>query len=292
MRGALRWLAYPLVTGGAVVAGLLLLARGWPAWAIGAVVAAGSCVAAELLERLIPYSAAWSRPRGDWPTDAWHFVLSSRAVEVGAFVGISAFTPLGAWLEGWLGGSPWPATWPLAAQVALALALLELPNYWIHRLEHTRPLLWRLHAVHHSAERMYWWNFNRQHPLDNLLTALLSVAGVVLLGAGEAPLTLAAAFVTANGMLQHCNADLRTGALDLAFATPRVHRWHHSRRPEEALANYGGALTLWDHVFRTRRFPKDAAPPEDVGLAPTPAPFPTDFLGQLRSPFVARLWSA
>jgi sterol desaturase/sphingolipid hydroxylase (fatty acid hydroxylase superfamily) len=291
MRRLLRWLGYPLVTVGAVALCALLLRYGWPSWAIAGVATGLACAAAEVLERVIPYSAAWSRSRGDLPTDIAHFAFTNRFIDVGGAMAIAVFTPLGVALMRALGvRSLWPDAWPLAAQVALGLALVELPSYWVHRIEHTHPLVWRIHAVHHSGERMYWWNFSRQHPLDNLVTALLSVAPLALLGVSEPVVAFMLSFAGAHGMLQHCNADLRTGPLDLLLATPRVHRWHHSRKAEESMANYGGVLTIWDHVFRSRRFPADVPPPEEVGLYPRAAPFPTDYLGQLKSPFVASLW--
>src|SRR6185369_17045107 len=107
-----------------------------------------------------------------------------------------------------------------------------------HRLEHRVPLLWRVHSVHHSSRRIYWWNFARNHPFDNLVSATFSFAPLALLGVGQEPLALMAAFSSAHGMLQHSNADLRTGFLDYFFATARVHRWHHSPHRSECDANY------------------------------------------------------
>lgn len=290
MRRVLSWIAYPATTGGAVAFGLWALARAWPAWAVGVVVVVATAIVVELLERAIPYSAAWSVPRGDRRTDLWHFAISNRAFDIGTFVAIAAFAPIGAWTARRLGAALWPHQWPLVAQATLALVLVELPWYWIHRLEHAWRPLWRVHAVHHSAERIYWWNLARNHPIDNLVSALASMAPLAFLGVGEAPLALVAAFTGAHAMLQHSNADLRTGPLDVLFATARVHRWHHSRRLDESMANYGPTLTLWDWVFGTRRFSSREAPPEDVGLAPMPLPFPATFTDQLRAPFDAALW--
>lgn len=290
LRRALSYVAYPLTTGSAVAFSVWAIGRGWPAWLIGAAVVTGASVLVELLERVIPYSSAWSRARGDRGTDFWHLAISNRAFDLGAFAAISAFTPMGGWLSGWLGLSLWPHGWPVAAQAIVALVLVELPWYWIHRLAHTSPLLWRIHSVHHSGERMYWWNLARNHPLDNLLSAVASVAPLALLGVGEAPLALMAAFSGAHAMLQHANVDQRTGPLDLVCTTARVHRWHHSPRLDESRANYCPTVTLWDWVFGTRRFDPDAAPPEDVGLGPASEGYPSGFAAQLRAPFDAKLW--
>ncbi|WP_422822321.1 sterol desaturase family protein [Vreelandella nanhaiensis] len=34
----------------------------------------------------------------------------------------------------------------------------------MHRASHRIGWLWRLHAPHHSAERLYWLNGKRRHP--------------------------------------------------------------------------------------------------------------------------------
>jgi sterol desaturase/sphingolipid hydroxylase (fatty acid hydroxylase superfamily) len=289
---ALRTLAYPLVTGGSVVFCLWALGQGWSPSAIGVAVVAASVVAVDLLERLIPYSAAWATPRGDWPTDFWHFAISSRGFDVGSFAALSLFTPLGQWLSARWGIHLWPTGLPVWAQAVLALMLVELPWYWMHRWEHEWAWFWRIHSVHHSAQRMYWWNLSRNHPLDNLFSAAVSVAVLSLVGVPDAPLALVTAFSAAHGMLQHANADLRTGVFDVFFTTARVHRWHHSPRLKESQANYGPTLTLWDFVFRTRHFEPERVPGEDVGLGPGLAHFPADFRGQLSAPFDDALWQS
>ena len=288
MLDALKWLAYPTLTLSALAFGWIGVAYGWPAWAIGVVVVVVSAVYVELLERVLPYAAAWSTPT-DLGTDVWHNVLSSRACDLGGFAGIALLAPVGSAVWSSIGVTTWPHGWPLAVQGLLALALVELPWYWCHRLEHEWPVLWRIHAVHHSSQRLTWWNLARSHPVDNAVSAFASMGLLGLLGVGAEPLALVAAFAAAHGMLQHSNIDCRTGPLDQVLNTPRVHRWHHSRDPEESNANYGPTLTIWDHVFGTRRFDPAGVPPLDVGLHGS-APFPRSFVGQLRAPFDAELW--
>src|SRR5689334_12716893 len=45
-------------------------------------------------------------------------------------------------------------TLPLWAQIILGCIAIDLTSYWIHRLEHRIPWLWRLHSVHHSDRHM------------------------------------------------------------------------------------------------------------------------------------------
>lgn len=295
LTNALRYLAYPALTGGAALFCYAALGWGWAPWTIGAAVVIVASVLVELLEHVIPYSQAWVLPRRlsspELRTDLWHYAVSNRFVDIGGLAALAACIPLGAKLSGWAGVSVWPHTWPLLAQAALALVAFDLVWYWNHRLEHSRPLFWRVHSVHHSAPRMYWWNLSRNHPLDNFLSTFFAIGLLATLGAGEASLAMMAAFSGAHGLLQHANIDLRTGWLDTLFTTARVHRWHHSPRLDDSQANYGPTLTLWDFVFGTRRFDPNAVPPEDCGPGPMPIPYPTDFYGQLRAPFITALWS-
>lgn len=290
LRRLLSYTAYPIITGGAVAFCLWAIERRWPTIAIGVVVVTVSCILVELLERGIPYSRSWSVPRGDRKTDFWHLVVTNRAFDIGTFIAIGLFTPLGGFVSRKLGIALWPHGWPLIAQATLALIIVELPWYWIHRIEHEWPLLWRVHSVHHSSRRIYWWNLARNHPFDNLASAAVSIAPLALLGVSESVLSLVAAFSGAHAMLQHSNADLRTGPLDIILATARVHRWHHSPRLDEANANYSPTLTLWDYVFGSRRFDPKVPPPEDVGLADGGADFPEGFLDQMKVPFDRARW--
>src|SRR5206468_1712925 len=43
---------------------------------------------------------------------------------------------------------------PVWARVIASLVVAEVGFYWGHRWSHESPLLWRFHAVHHSAEHL------------------------------------------------------------------------------------------------------------------------------------------
>jgi ornithine lipid hydroxylase len=293
LRRLTAYAAYPVMTAGGVCFALWAIGHGWPAWRVGVVAFAVGMVLVTLLERFIPFSKAWSSPRGDRLTDLWHMVVSNRAFDVGTLIAIAIGVPLGGWISARVGVALWPHGWPVLLQALVAVLVYELPWYWFHRLEHEVPLLWRMHAVHHSSRRIYWWNFSRNHPFDNLVSAILAIVPLSVLGVGEAPLAVMAGFSAAHGLLQHSNVDLRTGWLDWFFSTARVHRWHHSPIRSEADSNYSPRLTLWDHVFGTyNRKNAHALPSEDVGLGAAQEGFPETFVAQLLVPFDGRYWSA
>lgn len=237
------------------------------------------------LERLHPYRREWNRPAGDVRTDLLHLFITgpgSNSFFEGVLRGVAAGAA--AWLSARLGGRLWPEEWPALAQLGLALLVAELGHYGFHRLSHQNPWVWRLHAVHHSAPRLYWLNATRFHPLD--LVALITCQNVplILLGATPQAFLMYSLFAVVYGQLQHCNIEVRTAGLDWIFSTPTLHRWHHSTEAREGNNNYGAILIVWDLVFGTFFLPRDGEFHGRVGIGRMPH-FPSGYLAQLAAPF-------
>lgn len=290
-RALLSWLIYPVLTAGGVYAAWILLSSGvsLAVSVVAVTVVAGGFVIA--LERLLPYSREWQHILPDVPIDTGHLILGNAAAETVRLLMIGPLLALSTYLAGVVGSPLWPAHLPMIAQLFLALAVAEFGGYWGHRLMHERPLLFRMHAVHHSAERMYFMTGARNHAIEVAFLATLALFPLLVLGAGEVVIGLVAGFSGIHYMLQHANIDIRLGPFKYIINGPEMHRYHHSRKLAEANANYAGVLLLWDWVFGTVfRPPQGKAPSIDVGLTDMPA-FPRGFLGQLASPFRRSLWN-
>ncbi len=95
---------------------------------------------------------------------------------------------------------------------------------------HEIPWLWRFHAPHHSANRLYWFNALRFHPLDILLVGPVKLLPLVALGADGDVLALVLIFSAVHGVYQHANLPCRLGPLNWIFSMAELHRWHHSPR--------------------------------------------------------------
>ncbi len=283
-RGALTWGTFPFVFVGALTLGAAAIDRGFIVWAVPAIIAGAGAIVA-LLERIHPHVPAWNRPRGDVGTDTKHLVVSLIAVpELFRAATFGALYAASAWLVAHVGFGPWPRDWPLFAQLALAMVVTEFGAYWAHRLMHEVPLLWRLHAVHHTAERLYFLNSVRFHPLDTLMSYAMEAIPLVLLGCPEPVIALFVIFTGVHGLFQHANVRLRLGPLNWIFSMAELHRWHHSTLVAEGNNNYGTNLIFWDVVFGTRFLPRDRHPPDTIGVSALPR-FPRGWWAQVRSPF-------
>lgn len=242
-------------------------------------------VVVAIFERVLPEHRQWNLSQDDVSTDLMHGAVSMVAIPQALELGLRLLLlQVAVWLSDLWGQSLWPHHWPVILQLVPALLISQLGEYWAHRSLHEIPLLWRLHAIHHSPGRLYWLNAARFHPLDSALLFTVALAPLLALGAGPEVLLLFTVWVSVHGMFQHCNIRLHLGPLNYVFSMAELHRWHHSLKLEEANANYGNNILFWDLVFGTVHYPKDRAASSEIGLADLPD-FPKNYLGQITAPW-------
>jgi sterol desaturase/sphingolipid hydroxylase (fatty acid hydroxylase superfamily) len=283
LRTATACLIWPLLFGSGLIGTYVALDSAWPLLWFNAVYLSVA-VAVALFERALPYELSWLQADRETVNNLAHTLLSKGVIQIAAAV-ILTFTMATAMA---VGPGPdtglWPADWPLVAQVILGLLIAELGLYVAHRTAHEVPAVWRFHALHHSVARLWVVNTGRFHFVDTLFKLALSQTPLYLLGA-PLPVFLWISAITAfNGLLTHCNIDVRTGPFDLVFSTPRLHRWHHSKVIEEGNRNYGENIVLWDRLFGTYYNPP-RRPPAEIGIEGRVA---SGFLRQIVQPFTAK----
>jgi len=169
------------------------------------------------------------------------------------------------------------------AQVSAFFVVSQIGFYWGHRWSHEVPLLWRFHAVHHSAPEIDWLVNTRAHPVDMIFTRFCGIAPIYLLGLTQTATPAAIILIgTVWGFFIHANVRWRFGWLEWLVATPAFHHWHHSRtdHPDH---NYAAILPFLDVLFATYYTPPRAWP-EDYGIN---APMPGNIAGQLLEPILA-----
>ena len=239
-----------------------------------------------LHEVMLPYRRDWRPPAEDVRTDALFLIVVQVALPY--LLAITLVIAIAGALKA--GGLTvdifWPHNLPVVAQVAIMLLAADFMRYWLHRAFHRYPLMWRLHAVHHSPPQLYAINVGRFHPIEKSVQYAADTLPFALLAVSQEVLAAYFVFYALNGFFQHSNCRVYLGPLNYVVAGPELHRWHHSRRAREMNSNFGNNLIVWDTLFRTRFLPNERDV-ETIGLRNRR--YPTGFLVQMRSPFVREL---
>jgi len=186
----------------------------------------------------------------------------------------------------------WVAGMPLGLRLGAALVVGEIGAYWGHRWSHETPLLWRFHAIHHSAEEIDWLVNTRAHPVDIVFTRLCDMVPMYVLGLAQPmgnKLDLVPVLVTVAGTMWgffiHANVSWRLGWLEWLISSPAFHHWHHTNDgPERINKNYAAMLPLVDKCFGTYYLPQEW--PEKYGID---APMASSLTRQLLNPLVPDL---
>ncbi|WP_370601475.1 sterol desaturase family protein [Pseudomonas nitroreducens] len=231
-----------------------------------------------LAERLRPYRIAWNESHGDGVRDLLHALVN----ETLNALGIAAIPLVALWLPhfGW-----WPSGWPLALQLLAALLIADLGITLVHYASHRSPLLWRLHAVHHSVARMYGFNGLMKHPLHQALEALGGTLPLLLLGIPVEVAALLAFAIAIQLLLQHSNVDMRIGALRHLFAWAPLHRLHHLKYGTAGDVNFALFFSFWDRLLGTALYlPDYRLAEDDLGIGDRPD-YPVGYIAQLAEPF-------
>lgn len=140
------------------------------------------------------------------------------------------------------------------ATAIIALFLLDLSNYFMHRLKHGVPLLWRFHRVHHTDAHLDVTSGVRFHPGETLFSILFQTAVVVACGIPFWALVLYFLVLSAAIQLNHSNVRWPRWldrAVRAFFVSPYMHRTHHSRVQSETDTNFGDIFPYWDRLFGT-----------------------------------------
>ena len=136
-----------------------------------------------------------------------------------------------------------------------ARLVADFTQYWVHRTFHAVSLLWRFHAIHHSAEEMDWLAGSRLHLLDVILTRGLTYVPIFVLGFSESALMVYVVLVAAQATFIHANVRWEFRPVRRLVATPAFHHWHHSAEREAVDKNFAVHTPVWDMLFGTYYLP-------------------------------------
>ncbi len=204
-----------------------------------------------LIESMAPL-----RPEPRAPLTRWINNLSLTAVDYAVLFGMAPLVSLLIAQTPGLGKTGllhWLGAGHLVSFIAVLLCL-EFSSYWLHRVFHAVPMLWRIHAVHHSDVEMDATTSHRHHPLEPVISTMVTVPVVILLGAD--PLVLLGYNVLHSmvAVISHGNISLGQSVdrvLRIFIVTPDFHRMHHRAERRFTDSNYSAIVPLFDYLFRT-----------------------------------------
>ena len=284
LRGLLRRYTYGTV----LIGSLLVLWWGFEGPYPIEVVAIGLQIAAIgvilSLEIAIPFQQRWGDIRQTTRADAIYFLMAAPIDRLQAFLLIGLLAATAQYHQFIQVFDFWPSDAHVLLQVFLVTLVVDFFKYWYHRWTHEVPLLWRMHSIHHSLNRLEMLRASYFFPLDIFLTVAIGTLALLMFGVSYEIIIFHNVYAGITGLLNHSNADLRCGIFDYVLNSPGHHRAHHSVDPPGVASNYGSFFNFADRMFGTRYLPEDQTRFDPLGLDDS-YEMPDTFLKQLLVPF-------
>ncbi len=223
------------------------------------------------LETLFPRWREQPVFRAEWREDLFYFLVSSMLVQIITWLSFGPARALFDLTAGWAAFRDWVAALPFLLQVGLIMLFTDLVQYWVHRMFHRVPFLWRFHAVHHSAKSMDWMAGARMHFLEILVLRGATVLPMILLGFSQDAVNTYIFIVYLWATFAHSNIGWRFKGIDRLLVTPRFHHWHHGIEKEAIDVNFAIHFPWLDRLFGTHHLPEERWP-EGYGIPNDPVP--------------------
>lgn len=161
------------------------------------------------------------------------------------------------------------ASWP-ALLFFINFAILDLSDYWRHRLSHRYGWWYGVHSVHHAEDQMTFWSDERSHVLEDTITYVWLIVVGLLIGVSSFQFPFVILGFRLVGSMAHSNTRISYGWLgDHILISPRFHRTHHALKAAgRRSCNFGTALSWWDILFGTAKFHDNTVETGDAGAEP------------------------
>lgn len=240
-----------------------------------------------LLERVLTRRSMTAKPPAELLTDLcyWGSAPILRQAENIAIASVIAFITLwvGDAVPGGIVNGYGPLSrLPAPLMLLTALVISDLASYWLHRVLHVVPVLWRFHAIHHSSPTLRWSSAGRTHPANELVNYLAGVLSCLAVGLPLHSVILLIPIMTTWSVIVHSNFPWTFGKLGGFIVSPIGHHWHHTHSSEGGNKNFANIFSFWDRAFGSYYLPSDRLP-EKFGL--DDEPMSENYLKQLIYPF-------
>lgn len=216
--------------------------------------------------------------RFEWREDLLYFLISSIFVQSLTYMSmlpamsVLSFAQLDS-IQRFISSQP---VW---LQFIEIMFLTDFVQYWVHRVFHQVPFLWRFHAVHHSAQAMDWLAGSRMHVIEIIVLRGITIIPMYVLGFVEPAIYTYILVVYLYATYVHANLKFDIEWLKPLLVTPRFHHWHHGIEKEAVDVNFAVHFPVFDRLFGTYYMPKDKWPSAyGVGGHPVPRGYIRQFL--------------
>jgi sterol desaturase/sphingolipid hydroxylase (fatty acid hydroxylase superfamily) len=177
-----------------------------------------------------------------------------------------AIAPLGPVAQGLGESAIQPSFWKMALFGIYFALVWDFFATFAHYLKHKIPVLWEFHKVHHCAEVLTPFTAMRRHPVEIVISALITGVGISLalmvwsavIGMPETThqvggVVLAVYLWRLLGYnIRHTHIWISYGPFwNRLLVSPAHHQLHHSREQRHYDCNFGHIFTFWDRLFGT-----------------------------------------
>lgn len=160
------------------------------------------------------------------------------------------------------------ATLPWWIAFPVYLVVHDLGEYLFHRAQHRIPLLWAMHALHHSDPSMSALTTQRHFWGDQLIKTVTIWSAASFVMSPTSGLVAAYAWVGLWHFVVHSALPIDLGRWSWLINSPAYHRRHHSRLPEHYDSNFAALLPIFDVIAGSYHRPNGFPP---TGLDRKPA---------------------
>lgn len=150
------------------------------------------------------------------------------------------------------------------------LVVRDLLEYLYHRAQHSIPVLWAMHSLHHSDPEMSALTTQRHYWGDQLVKSASIWPLSAMIIAPSPAMFAAFAFVSLWNFVAHARLDVSFGPLSWLLNSPAYHRRHHSLLPEHYNSNFAALFPIFDVICGSYNRPEGWPP---TGLARKPENF-------------------
>jgi sterol desaturase/sphingolipid hydroxylase (fatty acid hydroxylase superfamily) len=180
--------------------------------------------------------------------------VSALALATGAYVVAPVAFQLTSWASETSFGLLQIMPLPFPVEIILGFLLMDLSFYYWHRANHSLPILWRFHNIHHVDPDLDVSTSFRFHFVEVLYSVVFRALQVTLLGVSLFTYLAYELVFQCATVFHHSNVRLPITAerwLNKIIVTPRMHGIHHSIAREETNSNFSVVFRWWDLMHGT-----------------------------------------